>query len=158
MDVAWDLHYDRRVFESFLAHFLEGGVAHSLVEYARFAPYAVDLQMRHNPKTNADHVTLYVGLTSVLDVKTGKKGLHLVGHKTATGGLYGFDDAWTMAPELMSLSKITDQDVFNAPAVQKGVRAKNPPHVWYSAYQEGKIRNFHENYERALGIADETSD
>lgn len=95
MAVPWDLHYDRRVSEAFLAHFLEGGVAHSLVEYARFAPYAVDLQMRHNPKTHADHATLYVGLTSVLDVMTGKHGLHLVGHKTATGGLYGFDDAWT---------------------------------------------------------------
>jgi phenylpropionate dioxygenase-like ring-hydroxylating dioxygenase large terminal subunit len=68
----------------------------------------------------------------------------------------GFDDAWTCAPELLSLSKITDQDVFNVPAVQKGLKAKNPPYVWYSAYQEGKIKNFHENYERALGIADET--
>lgn len=95
MDVPWDLHYDRRVSESFLAHFLEGGVAHSLVEYARFAPYAVDLQMRHNPKTNADHATLYVGLTSVLDVKTGPSGLHLIGHKTAAGGQYGFDETWT---------------------------------------------------------------
>ncbi len=68
----------------------------------------------------------------------------------------GFDDAWTAAPELLSLSKITDQDVFNVPAVQKGLKAKNPPYIWYSAYQEGKIKNFHANYERALGIADET--
>jgi hypothetical protein len=49
--------------------FLRGGVAASLVEYARHAPYPVDLQMRHNPKTGADHATLYVGLTSVLDVQ-----------------------------------------------------------------------------------------
>jgi len=64
----------------------------------------------------------------------------------------GFDDAWTSAPELLSLSKIMDQDVGNLPSIQKGLKAKQPPHVWYSAYQEGKIRNFHRNYERALGI------
>ena len=64
----------------------------------------------------------------------------------------GFDEAWTAAPELMSLSKITDQDVFNVPAVQKGLKAKNPPYIWYGAYQEAKIRNFHANYEKALGI------
>ncbi|MCY7288362.1 MAG: hypothetical protein LH624_08965, partial [Cryobacterium sp.] len=75
MPVAWDLHYDRRVSETFLAHFLAGGVAHSLVEYARHAPYAIDLQMRHSPKTGADHATLYVGLTSVLDVKVKKDQL-----------------------------------------------------------------------------------
>jgi hypothetical protein len=40
--------------------------------------------------------------------------------------------------------------------VQKGLKAKNPPYIWYSAYQEMKIRNFHNNYEKALGIADET--
>jgi phenylpropionate dioxygenase-like ring-hydroxylating dioxygenase large terminal subunit len=66
----------------------------------------------------------------------------------------GFDEAWTMAPELLSLSKITDQDVFNVPAVQKGLKAKNPPTIWYSAYQEAKIRNFHANYERALGVGE----
>lgn len=70
----------------------------------------------------------------------------------------GFDDAWTSAPELLSLSKITDQDVANVPSVHRGLKAKNPPYVWYSAYQESKIRNFHENYERALGIAGEASD
>jgi len=68
----------------------------------------------------------------------------------------GFDDAWTSAPELLSLSKITDQDVANVPSVQRGLKAKNPPYVWYSSYQESKIRNFHVNYERALGLADET--
>jgi nitrite reductase/ring-hydroxylating ferredoxin subunit len=68
----------------------------------------------------------------------------------------GFDDPWTSAPELLSLSKITDQDVFNVPSVQRGLRAKNPPYVWYGAYQEMKIRNFHQNYERALGLKDET--
>ena len=68
----------------------------------------------------------------------------------------GFDEAWTAAPELLSLSKIIDQDVFNVPSVQRGVRAKNPPRIWYGAYQEVKIRNFHVNYERAMGIEEKT--
>lgn len=47
--IDWDLHYDRRATAGFLAHFLPGGVAESLAEYARYAPYPVDLQMRKNP-------------------------------------------------------------------------------------------------------------
>jgi len=35
-----------------------------------------------------------------------------------------------------------------------GLKAKQPPYVWYSSYQEGKIRNFHRNYDRALGLSD----
>src|SRR4051794_5340115 len=95
MSVSWDLHYDRRVSEPFLNHFLPGGVAHSLVEYARYAPYAMDLQMRHNPKTGADHATLYVGLTAVLGVKANKAGLELVPHKWAATGAFGFSTSWT---------------------------------------------------------------
>jgi len=65
--VAWDLHYDRRVSEDFLKHFLKGGVASSLVEYVKHAPYPLDLQMRKDPKRKfAEHASLYVGLTSIL--------------------------------------------------------------------------------------------
>jgi hypothetical protein len=86
MPVNWELHYDRRVPPNFLAHFLPGGVAASLVEYARHAPYPVDLQMRHDPKTGAHHATLYVGLTDVLTVKAHAKGLVLKPHKVISGG------------------------------------------------------------------------
>jgi phenylpropionate dioxygenase-like ring-hydroxylating dioxygenase large terminal subunit len=67
----------------------------------------------------------------------------------------GADEPWTLAPELLSLSKIMDQDVGNLPWVQAGLKAKSPPHVWYSSYQEGKIRNFHRNYDRALGLKED---
>jgi hypothetical protein len=109
MPVDWDLHYDRRVSEEFLAHFLEGGGFYSLVEYARFAPFAVDLQMRHSPKTFADHATVYVGLTSVLDVhrKRGASGAEdqylLKGHKWAADGGYGFNTAWTRPASVQDL-------------------------------------------------------
>lgn len=104
MGVTWNLHYDRRVSEDFLSHFLSGGVAHSLVEYARYAPYAVDLQMRKDPKTGAEHATLYAGLTSVLDVKRNKDQLRLVPHKWASQGQYGFNMAWTKAMTVSTLA------------------------------------------------------
>jgi hypothetical protein len=94
--IDWDLHYDRRATADFLAHFLHGGVAESLAEYARYAPYPVDLQMRKNPRTGAEHATLYVGLTSVLQV-TRIEGdlLRLHGHKNLAGKHHPFDPAWS---------------------------------------------------------------
>lgn len=67
--------------------------------------------------------------------------------------LLGPEESWTSAPELSAFARILDQDVFNLPKIQAGLKTKQPPYVWYSAYQEGKIRNFHRNYDRALGIA-----
>ena len=66
----------------------------------------------------------------------------------------GADEPWTHAPELGALAKIFEQDCGNIPSVQVGLKAKTPDHVWYSAYQESIIRNFHQNYERALGITE----
>src|SRR4051794_20827674 len=91
------IRYDRRVGRDFLACFLKDGVAHWLTEYAGKARYPVDLQMRHNAKTGADHGSLYVGLTSVLDVMAKPKpapGLALDAHKTWSEGPYGFDVNW----------------------------------------------------------------
>lgn len=62
------------------------------------------------------------------------------------------DEPWTNAPQLGSLAKIIDQDCLNVPRVQYGLKTKKPGYVWLSAYGEGKIRNFHRNYERKLGI------
>ncbi len=67
----------------------------------------------------------------------------------------GADESWTSAPELGSLAKIIDQDCLNLPYVQIGLKAKQPPYIWYSAYQESKIRNFHRNYNNAMGISEE---
>ena len=67
------------------------------------------------------------------------------------------DESWTAATALGAFARILDQDVFNLPKVQAGLRMKQPPTVWYSAYQEGKIRNFHRNYDRRMGIDDQRS-
>ncbi|MCB2074553.1 MAG: aromatic ring-hydroxylating dioxygenase subunit alpha [Novosphingobium sp.] len=65
----------------------------------------------------------------------------------------GPDDHWTQAPELGSLAKIFEQDSGNIPQVYRGMKTKQPPYVWYSAYQESVIRNFHRLYEERLGLA-----
>ena len=62
------------------------------------------------------------------------------------------DQSWTEAPELGTLARIIDQDLGNMAAIQKGLKAKSRPFVWFSAYQEGKIKNFHENYERWMSL------
>ncbi len=64
----------------------------------------------------------------------------------------GPDESWTKAPELGTLAKIFDQDCGNLPSVQLGLKTKQPEYVWYSRYQESIIRNFHQNYKRALGL------
>lgn len=93
--------YDRRVSATFLRHFDEqddsGGGLASLVAYARSARHPVDLQFRHGG--GVDWATLYVGLTSVLDVRASKKGLlRLTVHEThASNG--GFNDEWRTSVE-----------------------------------------------------------
>lgn len=62
-------------------------------------------------------------------------------------------EAFSAASELMSLAKIIDQDVYNLPNIQKGLKAKKEDYVWFSSYQEGKIRNFHRNYNAKLGVS-----
>ena len=63
----------------------------------------------------------------------------------------GFDDDWTLAPELGPLAKIFQQDSLNLPLVQKGLRAQEQQEVVFASYQETKIRHFYEHYFEALG-------
>jgi phenylpropionate dioxygenase-like ring-hydroxylating dioxygenase large terminal subunit len=66
----------------------------------------------------------------------------------------GPDEPWVNAPQLGTLAKIFDQDCTNVPQVQLGLKTKEPPYIWLSGYQESIIRNFHRNYERALGLSE----
>jgi len=95
MVVDWEMKYDRRVDESFLDNFVKGGFASSLVQYARDAPYPVDLQFRKNPKTNAQHASLYVGLTSVLNVEAkSSNAFRLTAHQTWAGSKNNWGNTW----------------------------------------------------------------
>ena len=55
----------------------------------------------------------------------------------------GFDDDWCDAPELGSLARIFNQDTFNLPKVQLGLKATRKKTVTLANYQETKIRHFH---------------
>ena len=65
------------------------------------------------------------------------------------------DEPWTDAPEIGTLAKIFEQDCANMSSVHQGLKTKQPDYVWYSAYQESIIRNFHKNYEKALGLSED---
>jgi hypothetical protein len=87
-----DYRYDRRVDPGFLELFDTGGVFRTLTEYARKARYPVDLQFRRNPKNAAQHASLYVGLTTVLDVHWKPGAVRLAAHPTFRPA--GFQAAW----------------------------------------------------------------
>ena len=64
----------------------------------------------------------------------------------------GADDSWTDAPELGFLARVFNQDAFNLPSVQLGLKAAVKPGVTLSLYQETKIRHFHQMLEQQLGL------
>ena len=55
----------------------------------------------------------------------------------------GPDDDWTEAPELGMLARVFNQDSFNLPRVQVGLRSMRKPGVTLANYQETKFRHFH---------------
>ncbi len=55
----------------------------------------------------------------------------------------GPDDDWTEAPELGFLARVFNQDTFNLPKVQLGLRAMSKKTITLANYQETKIRHFH---------------
>ncbi len=55
----------------------------------------------------------------------------------------GPDDDWTDAPELGLLARVFNQDSFNLPKVQIGLRSMKKPGVTLANYQETKLRHFH---------------
>lgn len=90
---AFKIRYDRRVDSEFLALFQDGGPLDKLRVIARDAALPLDLQFRKNPKTNAQHASLYVGLTAVLNVIRTKDGVRFTAHPTWAATAYGFHTA-----------------------------------------------------------------
>ncbi|MFN0093728.1 MAG: aromatic ring-hydroxylating oxygenase subunit alpha [Dehalococcoidia bacterium] len=60
----------------------------------------------------------------------------------------GTDEDWVEAPELGMLAKVFDQDTYNLPQVQKGLKAMRQPYLQFGEYGETKIRHFHMLLER----------
>ena len=103
------LTFDRRVSDSFLALFdrtSEQGAASSLVDYANRALFPVDLRFRKDARSGQERATLYVGLTSVLDLAQGKKGkIRLDVHPTHRKA-GGFDAAWRKPMSVEDLANV----------------------------------------------------
>ena len=55
----------------------------------------------------------------------------------------GPDDDWVDAAELGMLARVFNQDVFNIPKVQIGLKTMKNPYVVFASYNETKIRHFH---------------
>jgi len=55
----------------------------------------------------------------------------------------GADDDWVDAPELGMFAKVFNQDVYNLPRVQRGLKTMKQPFVIFADYGETKPRHFH---------------
>ena len=64
----------------------------------------------------------------------------------------GPEESWIDADVLGSTGRILDQDSFNIPKVQIGLRSAPGPGLPLSLYQESKVRHFHDLLDRWLGI------
>ncbi len=62
----------------------------------------------------------------------------------------GPDDDWVEAPELGMLAKVFNQDVYNMPRVQSGLKTMKQDHVIFADYGETKPRHFHHLLEEWL--------
>lgn len=95
----FDVRYDRRVDDDFLALFCRGGDLSSLGDIAKYAGLPLDLQLRRDPKSGKQWATLYAGLTGVLYVYRTADGLRFDAHKTWSSkgekkSKYGFRNEW----------------------------------------------------------------
>jgi nitrite reductase/ring-hydroxylating ferredoxin subunit len=64
----------------------------------------------------------------------------------------GPDDDWADAPELGMLARVFNQDTFNIPKVQLGLKTMKRPEVVFASYNETKIRHFHQLYDRWMEL------
>jgi phenylpropionate dioxygenase-like ring-hydroxylating dioxygenase large terminal subunit len=67
--------------------------------------------------------------------------------------LLGPDDDWCEAPELGFLARVFNQDTFNLPKVQLGLKTMKKKTVTLANYQETKIRHFHHLLDNWLASA-----
>ncbi|MFT5203333.1 MAG: phenylpropionate dioxygenase-like ring-hydroxylating dioxygenase large terminal subunit [Candidatus Aldehydirespiratoraceae bacterium] len=63
----------------------------------------------------------------------------------------GEDETFTDAPELGTLGKVFNQDLFNMPRVQQGLETTRKPGVTLGNYQESKIRWIHNKLDEWCG-------
>ena len=60
------------------------------------------------------------------------------------------DEPWANAEELGALGPVFDQDMSNLPYVQQGLKSSATGQVYFSRYQESRLRHLHELLDRYL--------
>jgi hypothetical protein len=99
--------FDRRATPELLdALAPETGFARSLVSYARYGRWALDLQFRGYGKQDDHWVTLYMGLTKVLDLRHNSRGYWLYAHKTWATKSNRWNESWSKRRPATEMAKI----------------------------------------------------
>lgn len=107
------LSYDRRASDELMAALSPNGFAHSLVEFANAGLYPLDLQVRGYAGKPGTWVTLYVGLTKVLDLHNRGDRFKLNAHTTYQAGKHGWNSSWGRWQSAASLgSKWQDVETY----------------------------------------------
>src|SRR5947209_2656208 len=98
------MYYDRRVPPALLDALDLRGVLHGLIERRDGDPLVFDVQLRATPTATGGWVSLYLGLTTILDaVLTPKDRFRLRAHPTHQER-GGFDPGWTAPATLSELT------------------------------------------------------
>ena len=108
--------------------------AFSLIVY-RFRPYGDDPDM-------SIHEVMYLTPWPEGQPKPPATKIHWLGP----------DEHWTDAQEMGPLGRVLNQDSYNLPKVQAGLKTKTDPYIYFSAYAEGKIRHFHDLYDKWMEV------
>jgi len=87
------MYFDRRASPELVDDLRPGGVLHPLIDIRNEDPALRDVQLRRVGTSPTSWVSLYVGLTTVLDVVRGPAYYRLRAHATHKQK-GGFDDAW----------------------------------------------------------------
>ena len=98
------MHFDRAVSDDLLNALRPGGPLHGAVAWCAQDPDLRDLQLRREPKGPASWASLYVGLTSILDIYEQGGRFRLTAHPThrQAGGFDGKWSTWQALEELAS--------------------------------------------------------
>jgi hypothetical protein len=117
--------------------FLEAWVYNVFPNFAPWGGFIPNIVYRWRPWPDADHCLMEVRIL----MRT-PKGQPVA--RAAPMRLLGPDEPWTACAELGSLGGVFEQDMANLPFVQDGLKASANNRVELGAYQESRIRHFHE--------------
>ncbi|MDP9398648.1 MAG: hypothetical protein M3P96_12905, partial [Actinomycetota bacterium] len=97
------MHYDRVLSQALLDALSPGGPLHGAVAWRHEDVGLRDVQLRRQPKGSGSWASLYLGLTSVLDIHEQRGLFRLAAHNTHRAA--GFDPSWRSWQALEALAQ-----------------------------------------------------